>query len=135
MRIIIAVLLMFVSIVSITACSSSKLSEDDARTVLENKIKNDQTKDCVKLLNLKKINGMEASPFGTKIYYMEFEANLVTLKNCTWSRMYFTAYPVNINSRIYDKTGMIAANTTFKTTGRIAFVKTENGWSGNFQAD
>ena len=95
----------------------------------------------LKVLDFNKVNGIERDMWGTKYYTLEFESKVEAITDVsfyddyynTWKR-FFSIYDINdIRKNKQKKFRNIdlvrfKAGDTFKVSGKINFIKKENGW-------
>jgi len=106
-------------------------TEDDARKILEDQIKNDQGR--IKLISFKKTDGQRGDLFGVPMYSLEYEAEVEVLEDCDWKG---SDWQGNILGK---RDGVKTQKTLFgqphlkkgqrqKISASVNFEKSEKGW-------
>lgn len=132
-------LLLLISLLLGFSSCSGKPSTSEAREIIEKQIES-QASSKIKLVSLKKTNGVEQEVFGQKIYSLEYAVEIEFLDDCMWIYSMDGGYDGFNTAPIPAKTGgglfdALLRNGTehkkgerVKANGQVLFQKTENGW-------
>jgi len=114
-------------------CSTTP-SEKDAVNVANGLIMEKGSQKYIKLLSLKKINGVQSEKSGQQIYDIEYEVEIEVIATCQYSASIwdrFSADPPDKKPFFSSyKPDLAKPGDIFKFEGTFRFEKTDNGWRG-----
>ena len=124
--VILAFFLLFLSVA--TGCSS-KPTEADVRGLIVQKI-SQNSNGLIKLVGFRKTNGIEHEFGGTKVYEMEWVAELEFVADCVWDKSTFEAIPPpqGLDAFLHLTKQKKAKGARVDLSGSTTLQKTENGW-------
>ncbi|MFM9904876.1 MAG: hypothetical protein ACKVQJ_09940 [Pyrinomonadaceae bacterium] len=116
----------------LSACGGPP-SASDGRKLIEDKIQAGSGK-FLKLISFDKTNGIDRSNGGTKLYELDYTAEIEFLDNCNWNSVTFAAGPYrapdpNVIMDLPEPNWNVAKKgTRTKLTGKLMYEMTEKGW-------
>lgn len=124
-----AAFLFSLAILFLLASCSSKPSESEVRQKIEQKISRNSN-GLVKLVDFRKINGIEREFGGVRTYEMEWSAELEFVADCLWDSSTFKAIPPpqGLDAYLHLNMKKAAWGDRVKISGSTTLEKAENGW-------
>ncbi len=128
-----ATLVLTVTATVFSGCSSVP-SSSDAQRILENQIIM-QSKGVIKLIGFTQTNAQKGDVMGTKIYSLEYQAEIEFTADCYWGGPFggfevMTGEPSLFNAFRYQGKKRAKQGQRKAISGELVFEKTEKGWRG-----
>lgn len=110
-------------------------SENDAIVITNNEIRENNSSSYIKLISLKKTNGIEYEKDGKKEYKLEYKAEIEIIKTCYYSHWgllsIYEAYPLDFKpfiGKVNELGDLTKPGYRREFELSCTFEKTDNGW-------
>ncbi len=126
-------LFLAITATAFSGCSSAP-SSSDAQIILENQITK-QSKGVIKLIGFTQTNAQKGDVMGTKIYSLEYLAEVEFTADCYWGGPFggfevMTGEPDPFNFFMYQGKKRAKQGQRKTISRELVFEKTEKGWRG-----
>lgn len=126
-------LMALISITLSTACTSDPGTKELKQAIWAEMNKDANTSTCLRLIDVKKTDGLAGEAGGQKTYEMMWTAHVEAKDNCWSSKKDFVAFPVDPNCKgiaclVSMGREQINEGDTFEFSGSTTFLRLESGW-------